>query len=201
MKMILFFIRIWRKLNFVYYGVLYGLILKKKDGKLRMTTPLLVTPQFMECGKNILIHKNARIEGVSFYQGEHFNPVIILKDGVSIQQNIHLTCANKIVIMEMVAIGANVTITDINHPYDDVNIAIEDQKIKVSEVYIGKHSKLYNNCVILPGVKLGKHTVVGANSVVKSGTYPDYCVLVGSPAKIVKQYDNVIKTWTNNAIE
>lgn len=39
------------------------------------------------------------------------------------------------------------------------------------------------------GVKLGKHCVVGTNAVVMKGQYPDYCVLVGNPAKIIKKYD------------
>jgi acetyltransferase-like isoleucine patch superfamily enzyme len=36
--------------------------------------------------------------------------------------------------------------------------------------------------------------VVGANAVVR-GKFPDYCVIVGIPAKIVKRYDFVTKQW------
>ena len=50
------------------------------------------------------------------------------------------------------------------------------------------------NSTILPGTKLGKHCVVGANSVV-SGEFPDYCVIVGAPARIVKHYDFEIHKW------
>lgn len=51
------------------------------------------------------------------------------------------------------------------------------------------------NSVILPGVILGDHVVVGANSTVTSGTYPSNCVLCGSPAKIKKIFDNNSKEW------
>ena len=51
------------------------------------------------------------------------------------------------------------------------------------------------NSTILPGVVLGRHCVVGANSVVTKGDYPDYSVLAGVPAKIIKRYDLVTKTW------
>jgi len=41
--------------------------------------------------------------------------------------------------------------------------------------------------VVLPGSQIGKHVVVGANSVV-TGHLPDFCVAVGSPARVIKQY-------------
>lgn len=38
---------------------------------------------------------------------------------------------------------------------------------------------------IQAGTHLGKHCVVGTHSVVK-GNFPDYCVLVGCPARVIK---------------
>ena len=144
--------------------------------------------------KYVRIYHHARIEGVSMYRGVVYNPRIVLNKGVSIQQNIHLTCANSIVIGENTAIAANVTITDIHHPYVDVEIPIEHQKLVVKSVEIGSDCKIYNNVVILPGTKLGKHVTVGANSVVY-GTFPDYCVVAGIPAQIIKRYDFKSRKW------
>ncbi|UYO99169.1 hypothetical protein OF820_08785 [Oceanotoga sp. DSM 15011] len=45
------------------------------------------------------------------------------------------------------------------------------------------------NSLILPNTKLGPHTVVGANSVVKGDFEQGYCVLAGNPAKVVKKID------------
>lgn len=42
------------------------------------------------------------------------------------------------------------------------------------------------NAVIVGNVKIGKHCVIGANSVVTKDV-PDYCVAVGSPAKVIKR--------------
>ena len=50
------------------------------------------------------------------------------------------------------------------------------------------------NSVILPGTILGKHCVVGANSVV-SGVFDDYSVIVGSPARVVKKYNKETREW------
>ena len=104
---------------------------------------------------------------------------------MTIQQNIHLTCANLVEIGENTALAANVNITDIHHPYVDINTPIERQDIEVKSVKIGKDCKIYNNVAILLGTIIG--VTVGANSVVK-GVFPDYCVIVGMLAYIIKRH-------------
>lgn len=156
--------------------------------------PIQITPEYIELGENVTIWYHGRILGVSKYNDITFNPSIILHDGVKIQQNIHLTCANSIEIGDNTAIAANVTITDINHPYTNINIPIERQNLEVSPVKIGKDCKIYNNVVILPGTIIGNHVTIGANSVVL-GTIPDNCVAVGMPARIVKKYDYSSGLW------
>lgn len=156
--------------------------------------PYCVTPQYIECGERVFVGNNARIQGVSKYNGVTFSPRIVLEDDVSIQQNIHLTCANYIYIGKNTAIAANVTITDIHHPYEDIDTPIEKQNIEIGFVSIGEDSKIYNNAVILPNVTIGKHVTIGANSVVNLNI-PDFCVAVGIPAKIVKRYCFETNTW------
>ena len=45
------------------------------------------------------------------------------------------------------------------------------------------------------GIKIGKHAVIGANSVVTHDV-PSYAVVAGSPAKVIKRYDKKKKKWT-----
>lgn len=156
--------------------------------------PFYLSLREMSLGNQVLIFDFARIEAVKSYEGFIFKPSIILHDHVQIQQGLHLTCATKVEIGENTAIGANVTITDIHHPYEDINLPIEKQPIVTQDVAIGADCKIYNNAVILPGAKIGKHCTIGANSVVK-GYFPDYSVIVGSPAKIVKRYSFEKKSW------
>ncbi|MFT4071119.1 MAG: acyltransferase [Dysgonamonadaceae bacterium] len=152
------------------------------------------TPEYIIMHNNVFVRDNARIEGISKYGKQIFTPKIIFEDNVCIEQNLHLTCANLVKIGKNTAIAANVTITDIHHRYDDIHTPIEHQDIQVSPVSIGEDCKIYNNAVILPGTTIGKHCTVGANSVV-SGTYPDYCVIVGAPAKIIKRYSFEKQAW------
>ncbi len=153
-----------------------------------------ITPEYVSCGERVQIGFNARIQGIKQYNEVVFSPKIILEDNVSIQQNVHLTCANSVFIGKNTAIAANVTITDIHHPYTDINVPIEKQNIDVGFVHIGEDCKIYNNAVILPNVTIGKHVTIGANCVVNKDI-PDYCVVVGIPAKIIKRYDFDTQTW------
>lgn len=172
----------------------YKYFLRKRGFGCYIKPALLITPWFIELGNNVFIEKNARIQGINCYRGETFNPNIILCDGVTIQQNIHLTCAKYIIIGSNTAIAANVTITDIHHSYEDINVPIEKQKIVVKPVRIGENSKIYNNVVVLPGANIGRHVTVGANSIV-TGNIPNYCVAAGAPAKVIKRYNFERKQW------
>lgn len=155
---------------------------------------VLLTPKYIQCGKGVYIGNNARIEGVERYNNVMFTPNIVFENNVSIQQNLHLTCANSVYIESDVAIAANVTITDIHHPYVDVNTPIEYQDIVVNPVRIKSGSKIYNNAVVLPGVIIGKHVTIGANSVV-TRNIPDYSVAIGTPAIIIKRYCFESQAW------
>ena len=65
---------------------------------------------------------------------------------------------------------------------------------KGQEVSIGGGSYIGINAVIVGNVKIGNHCVIGANSVVTKDV-PDYCVAVGSPAKILKRYNFETQLW------
>lgn len=186
--------------RFRIWGWWYSLFMKKSGKRLLMQRPVYVTPHHIICGDLVTIYNNARIEGVEKYNEATFQPEIKLDDNVSIQQNVHITCANSVWVKRNTAIAANVSITDINHPYTDINLPVEKQDIEVGFVEIGEECKIYNNVVILPNVKLGKHCVVGANSVVFAGNYPDYSILVGSPAKIVKRYNGGTSSWEKTEV-
>lgn len=112
---------------------------KKLGIKTIILKPLKITPTCIVCEKNVYIFKNCRIEGVLSYNNKIFTPTIHIKSNVSIQQNCHITCAQLIEIGENTAIAANVTITDINHPYQAIKIPIERQDIDVKGVSIGKN--------------------------------------------------------------
>lgn len=50
------------------------------------------------------------------------------------------------------------------------------------------------NAVIVGNVHVGKNCVIGANSVVTKDI-PDYCVVAGVPATIIRKYDELSNSW------
>ncbi len=178
----------------LHYTLRYRFFLRKAGRKSYISRALKITPRHIELGDGASVGKNCRIEGITRYAGETFDPVISLGSSVSIEQNLHLTCARSVAIGDNTAIAANVSITDIRHPYEDIDTPVERQKIEVDPVRIGPDCKIFNNAVILPGVTIGRHVVVGANSVVVRDL-PDYCVVSGCPAKIIRKYNFTTRTW------
>ena len=81
-------------------------------------------------------------------------------------------------------------ITDCDHEYRNVDIPVIEQGIvqKGQKVSIGEGSYIGINAVIVGNVKIGKHCVIGANSIVNKDV-PDFCVAVGCPVKIIKSYN------------
>ena len=83
--------------------------------------------------------------------------------------------------------GHHVYITDQNHAYEDLDVPISRQVMPERPVVIGAGSWLGHGTVVLPGARIGRHVVVGANSVVV-GELPDRCVAVGAPARVVRRH-------------
>jgi acetyltransferase-like isoleucine patch superfamily enzyme len=145
-------------------------------------------------GKNVIIFSNCRIELIEKYEEELFKPQLSIDDYSQIHQNCHITCAERISIGKNVVIVSNVTITDITHPHQDIDIPINKAKLKTLPVSIDDEVYVYNNVVILPGVSIGKHSIIGANSVVNESV-PSYSIAVGNPAKVIKRYNFATSTW------
>ena len=106
----------------------------------------------------------------------------------------HIYSTHSIILHKDVLTADKVYISDNIHGYEDINIPIRKQPIvQKKEVEIGEGSWLGENvCVI--GAKIGKHCVIGANSVVTKDI-PDNCLAVGSPARVIKKYNFEKKEW------
>ena len=77
--------------------------------------------------------------------------------------------------------GPNVGIIAINYDVND-----PDKYVDPVDVWIGDYCWIGMNAIVLPGVILGPHTVVGAGAVVTKSFEDGYCVIVGNPAKKVE---------------
>lgn len=108
--------------------------------------------------------------------------------GSEIGERCRISIANSLNMGEKVLLSPNVYITDCDHEYRNLEVPIIDQGVvqRGQTVSIGDGSYIGINAVIVGNVKIGKHCVIGANSVVTKDV-PDYCVAVGSPARVIKK--------------
>jgi len=94
-----------------------------------------------------------------------------------------------ITIEDNVMIGMGVHFYVNNHKFDDISIPIIEQGYYPSKSVLIKDGVWIGaNSIILPGVTIGKNSVVGAGSIVTKSV-PDYMVVAGNPAKIIKSID------------
>jgi acetyltransferase-like isoleucine patch superfamily enzyme len=91
-----------------------------------------------------------------------------------------------IYIEDDVLLGPNVAIYSSTHKYENTSIPIKNQGYKVAETRLKKGCWIGINVVIMPGVTIGRNSVVAANSIVNKDV-PDFTVVGGIPAKIIKQ--------------
>ena len=190
-----------RKLQFLshfYHKIktqtFYKLVFKSMGAKSVIKAPMFLTPEYISIGSGCYIWNDARIEGIHSYAHKSFNPHIILEDGVTIQQRCHITAADTLIIGKGTTILFDVMITNIDHKYEDLSMPVGNQPLTVKKTQIGENCFIGSGAKIQAGTILGCHCVVGANAVAR-GVFPDYCVIVGVPARIVKRYDEKSKKW------
>lgn len=136
--------------------------------------------------KNIQVGKDVTIRpDVQIWSG---GGTVKIGKGSEIGERCRISIANSLEIGDKVLLSPNVYITDCDHEYRNIDIPVIDQGIvqKGQKVSIGDGSYIGINSVIVGNVKIGKHCVIGANSVVTKDV-PDYCVAVGSYARVIKR--------------
>lgn len=114
-------------------------------------------------------------------------PVVRIGDRCLIGRGSGIVAHFCIEIGDDVWTGHHVYITDQNHGYEDVSQPISRQSQPERAVRIGNRSWIGHGSVVLPGVTIGHHVVIGANSVV-TRDIPDYSVAVGAPARVVRTF-------------
>lgn len=184
---------------FKFFWIIRGILYKPFFGKFGILSyigkPIYINNfKKIFIGNKVRIFPNSRIECI----GE--NAKLVINDNVSIGHNLHITARSVLEISKNCTISSNVLITDDQHDYKDLGVHILDQKSIVKKTFIGENCFIGTGAVINSGTILGKQCVVGANTVT-NGLFPDYCVIVGAPGKIVKRYDKTSKKWRKTNID
>lgn len=157
----------------------------------------------LEGGDRITIGTNSLIgQGSELLVYEkHFDRLLasrlMIGDHVRITARCRITCAGMITIGDDTLFAPDVFITDHNHGMDpEAPCGYSPQDITVKDVTVGKGVWLGQRVCILPGVTVGDHSIVGANSVV-THNIPPYTIAVGVPARVIKTWNSDRKCWEN----
>ena len=108
--------------------------------------------------------------------------------GSNTRIGIHNTIIGPVTIGDNVNLAQGITVTALNHNFEDTSKRIDEQGISTKPVEIKDDVWIGANAVILPGVTIGSHAVVAAGAVVTTDV-PDNTVVGGVPAKIIRQID------------
>lgn len=172
------------------------LIMNQRDARPRWYLRLL-TPLYQHRGRGSKIYWSARMDTPPyrrFWLGEQSviesfccinNAVGDVTIGDHTRIGIHSTIIGPVCIGSHVHLAQGITVTALNHRYDDKKRRIDEQGVSTQPVFISDDVWIGANAVILPGVTIGRHAVVAAGAVVTKDV-PDYCMVGGVPAKIIK---------------
>lgn len=129
-------------------------------------------------------------------------PTIVIDDGCQISDGSIISAKNRVHLEPFVNIAQQVLILDHNHAYEDLELPIIRQGITAGgAIRIGEGSWLGHGAAVICSrgdLTIGRHCVVSANSVVTTSV-PDYCVVFGNPATIIRHYDPEKRAWRMGA--
>lgn len=146
--------------------------------------------KYIQCGKGVFLGPNGILAAWDTFHGKKYSPQIIIGNNVTIGTNFHISAIGQITIGDNVLMGKGVTIVDNGHGYPtryDMDIDPKKRNLRVyGPLTIEKNVWIGDKVTIIGGITIGQGAIIGSNSVVTKDI-PPYSVVVGIPAKIIKQ--------------
>lgn len=128
---------------------------------------------------------------------QRFDSRIVIGNRVSATAGLHIAAHEQITIEDDVMLASNVFMSDALHGYERIDLPYKYQgMVRVAPIVIKRGSWIGQNVVIMPGVSVGEMAIVGANSVVTRDV-PDRSIAVGSPARVIRRWDESAGGWVS----
>lgn len=154
---------------------------------------------FKNIGKNVLVSDKASIYNakyISLGDNTRIDDFCILSagdGGISLGRNVHIACyasligKGKIFLDDFVGISSKCSIYSSNDDYSGdymtgPTVALQYTNVTHAPVFIGKHSIVGASSIVLPGITIGVGVAVGAFALVNKDC-DDFGVYIGIPAK------------------
>ena len=158
----------------------------------------LLAPLYQHRGRHSVIHHSARMDTPpyrKFSLGDYSviesfacinNAVGDVMIGDHTRIGLHNTIIGPVLIGNHVNLAQGITVTALNHIFENSEKRIDEQGVSTSTVIIEDDIWIGANAVVLPGVTIGHHSVVAAGAVVTKDV-PPHSLVAGVPAKVIKQ--------------
>lgn len=153
--------------------------------------------KFIKVSKGFTTGVGCRIEAYP----EDNKQTLFFGENFQMNDYVHITAMKKVEIGKNVLFASKIYVSDCSHgsysgDENDSNPTSipHDRKLFSKPVVIEDNVWLGEFVSVLPGVTIGKGTIVGANSVV-SKSLPPNVIAVGTPAKPIKKYNFETQRW------
>lgn len=179
----------WMYIRDAIYSKWIGYKFNNQTLLIKKPVNFLLGTQYFSIGDKTSFGKFCVLTAWDRSEGDIFTPEVKIGRNCSFGDYIHLTCINKIIIGNNVLTGRWVTITDNSHGKTEwenlKEIPLKRNLYSKGPVVIEDNVWIGDKATILPGVRIGKSSVIAANSVITKDV-PPYSVVAGNPAKIIK---------------
>jgi acetyltransferase-like isoleucine patch superfamily enzyme len=149
----------------------------------------IINPQYISIGHNFSALYNLRLEAIDSFESETYTPELRIGNNVIFNTDVHIGCIENITIGDNVLLASRIYISDHSHgavtaeemdtPPAKRKLATKGPVIIEDNVWIGE------GVCILPGVRIGRNAVIGANAVVTKSV-PPFSVVAGIPARVIR---------------
>lgn len=158
----------------------------------------MLAPLYQHRGRHSKIHASVRMDTPP-YRRFSLGQYSVVESGACINNavgdviigdhtriGLHNTVIGPVTIGNHVNLAQGITVTALNHNFDNVELRIDEQGISTNPVTIADDVWIGANAVVLPGVSIGSHSVVAAGAVVTKDV-PAHSLVAGVPAKIIRK--------------
>lgn len=142
-------------------------------------------PSGIHIGEGVVIREHVWLNTKG--RREDGEPVLVIGDRAYIGRCVQINAWHKVIIEPEALISDRVYISDADHRFEDTKVPVMMQgDYFKGSVILGAGCWIGVGAVILPGVRVGRNAVVGANAVVTRNV-PDCTIAVGVPARVIRE--------------
>lgn len=171
-------------------------------GSLVRMPSMLLNPERLFIGTTSTIHPYCRIEIITDNPHLEGPPLpardarIQIGDRVVINSFSHFGAMERIELGNDVGIASGVCIEDHHYEYGAATDErpLKKQPFRVAPVIIEDGAMLGEHVTVLPGVRIGRNSWIGANAVVTTDI-PPYSIAAGVPARVLRRRDEATGSW------